>query len=86
MRAVPGGGLLAAARRGGVQRDDLLRTWPEVREEAFDAATRDDPEGLLVALHDLGFIKKPSKLDAEQTLQVRRFLEALCRRSLPEPR
>lgn len=28
----------------------------------------------------------PSELDAEQTTQVRRFLEALCRRSLPEPR
>jgi Ca2+-transporting ATPase len=31
--------LLAAARRAGLRRDALLRTWPEVREEAFDTAT-----------------------------------------------
>lgn len=31
--------LLAAARRAGLRRDELLQSWPEVREEAFDAGT-----------------------------------------------
>ena len=40
-----------------------------LEQRAFDAASRDDPEAFRVALHDLGFIKKPSKLDAERLLE-----------------
>ncbi|MCB0831347.1 MAG: AarF/ABC1/UbiB kinase family protein [Solirubrobacterales bacterium] len=40
----------------------------ELEQLAVDAAVRNDPEGLRDALHDLGFIKKPSKLDAEQLM------------------
>jgi predicted unusual protein kinase regulating ubiquinone biosynthesis (AarF/ABC1/UbiB family) len=32
---------------------------------AVDAAVRRDPDGLRQALHDLGFVRNPSKLDAE---------------------
>jgi len=46
----------------------LDREQIELEQKAFHAATTDDPEGLLVALHDLGFIKKPSKLDAERLM------------------
>jgi hypothetical protein len=46
----------------------LDREQIELEQKAFDAATRDDPEGLKLALHDLGFIKKPSKLDAERLM------------------
>jgi predicted unusual protein kinase regulating ubiquinone biosynthesis (AarF/ABC1/UbiB family) len=46
----------------------LDREQIELEQKAFDAATRDDPEQLKVALHDLGFIKKPSKLDAERLM------------------
>jgi predicted unusual protein kinase regulating ubiquinone biosynthesis (AarF/ABC1/UbiB family) len=46
----------------------LDREQIELEQKAFDAATRDDPEQLKIALHDLGFIKKPSKLDAERLM------------------
>ena len=39
-----------------------------LEQRAFDAASRDDPEAFRQALHDLGFIKKPSKLDAERLM------------------
>jgi predicted unusual protein kinase regulating ubiquinone biosynthesis (AarF/ABC1/UbiB family) len=39
-----------------------------LEQRAFDAASRDDPEGFREALHELGFIKNPSKLDAERLL------------------
>ncbi len=39
-----------------------------LEQRAVDAAVRDDAEGLRSALHDLGFIKKPSKLDAEHLM------------------
>jgi predicted unusual protein kinase regulating ubiquinone biosynthesis (AarF/ABC1/UbiB family) len=39
-----------------------------LEQRAFDAASRDDPEAFREALHDLGFIKNPSKLDAERLL------------------
>jgi predicted unusual protein kinase regulating ubiquinone biosynthesis (AarF/ABC1/UbiB family) len=39
-----------------------------LEQRAFDAASRDDPEAFRKALHDLGFIKNPSKLDAERLL------------------
>jgi predicted unusual protein kinase regulating ubiquinone biosynthesis (AarF/ABC1/UbiB family) len=42
----------------------LDREQIELEQRAVDAAARDDAEGLRDALHDLGFIKKPSKLDA----------------------
>ena len=40
----------------------------QLEQRAFDAASRNDPEGFRQALHDLGFIKKPSKLDAQRLL------------------
>ena len=39
-----------------------------LEQRAFDAASRDDPEGFREALHELGFVKNPSKLDAERLL------------------
>jgi predicted unusual protein kinase regulating ubiquinone biosynthesis (AarF/ABC1/UbiB family) len=39
-----------------------------LEQRAFDAASRDEPEAVRQALHDLGFVKKPSKLDAERLL------------------
>jgi predicted unusual protein kinase regulating ubiquinone biosynthesis (AarF/ABC1/UbiB family) len=41
----------------------------QLEQRAFDAASRNDPEAFRQALHDLGFVKKPSKLDAERLLQ-----------------
>src|ERR1700742_2100685 len=41
----------------------------QLEQRAFDAASRDDPEAFRQALHDLGFIKKPSKLDAERLME-----------------
>ena len=40
----------------------------ELEQRAVDAAVRQDPEGLRQALHDLGFIRSPSKLDAERLM------------------
>ena len=40
----------------------------ELEQLAVDAAVRKDPEGLRQALHDLGFVKNPSKLDAERLM------------------
>jgi len=40
-----------------------------LQQRAFDAAARDDPEAFRTALHDLGFVKSPSKLDAERLLE-----------------
>lgn len=40
-----------------------------LEQRAFDAASRDDPEAFREALHDLGFVKNPSKLDAERLLE-----------------
>ena len=40
----------------------------ELEQAAVDAAARKDPEALRLALHDLGFVKKPSKLDAERLM------------------
>jgi predicted unusual protein kinase regulating ubiquinone biosynthesis (AarF/ABC1/UbiB family) len=40
----------------------------ELEQRAIDAAARQDAEGLRTALHDLGFIKNPSKLDAERLM------------------
>ncbi|HEV7771324.1 MAG TPA: AarF/ABC1/UbiB kinase family protein [Solirubrobacterales bacterium] len=39
-----------------------------LEQRAFDAASRDDPEAFRHSLHDLGFIKSPSKLDAERLM------------------
>jgi predicted unusual protein kinase regulating ubiquinone biosynthesis (AarF/ABC1/UbiB family) len=41
----------------------------ELEQLAVDAASRRDPEALRAALHDLGFIKHPSKLDAERLME-----------------
>src|SRR5204862_4348517 len=41
----------------------------ELEQRAIDAASRQDPEALREALHDLGFIKNPSKLDAERLME-----------------
>ena len=41
----------------------------QLEQIAVDAAARKDPEGLRQALHDLGFVKNPSKLDAERLME-----------------
>src|SRR6266511_1549973 len=41
----------------------------ELEQKAVDAAARKDPEALREALHDLGFVKNPSKLDAERLME-----------------
>ena len=40
-----------------------------LQQRAFDAASREDPEAFRKALHDLGFVKSPSKLDAERLME-----------------
>ena len=40
-----------------------------LEQRAVDAACRKDPEALREALHDLGFVKNPSKLDAERLME-----------------
>jgi predicted unusual protein kinase regulating ubiquinone biosynthesis (AarF/ABC1/UbiB family) len=40
-----------------------------LEQRAIDAAFHEDPELLRKALHDLGFVKNPSKLDAERLLE-----------------
>ncbi len=40
-----------------------------LEQRAIDAIVRDDPEGLRASLHDLGFVKNPSKLDAERLME-----------------
>ncbi|MEO8092122.1 MAG: AarF/ABC1/UbiB kinase family protein [bacterium] len=40
----------------------------ELEQAAVDAASRKDPEALRLALHDLGFVKHPSKLDAQRLM------------------
>ncbi len=40
-----------------------------LQQRAFDAASRSDPEAFRTALVDLGFIKNPSKLDAERLME-----------------
>jgi predicted unusual protein kinase regulating ubiquinone biosynthesis (AarF/ABC1/UbiB family) len=41
----------------------------ELEQAALDAAIAKDPERLRQALHDLGFVKNPSKLDAERLME-----------------
>src|SRR5256714_4262447 len=41
----------------------------ELEPRAIDAASRRDPDALREALHDLGFIKNPSKFDAERLME-----------------
>jgi predicted unusual protein kinase regulating ubiquinone biosynthesis (AarF/ABC1/UbiB family) len=41
----------------------------ELEQRAIDAASRHDPDALREALHDLGFINNPSKLDAERLME-----------------
>jgi predicted unusual protein kinase regulating ubiquinone biosynthesis (AarF/ABC1/UbiB family) len=40
----------------------------ELEQRAVDAAVRKNPDELRQALHDLGFVKNPSKLDAERLM------------------
>jgi predicted unusual protein kinase regulating ubiquinone biosynthesis (AarF/ABC1/UbiB family) len=40
-----------------------------LEQRAIDAIVHDDPEELRSALHDLGFVKNPSKLDAERLME-----------------
>jgi predicted unusual protein kinase regulating ubiquinone biosynthesis (AarF/ABC1/UbiB family) len=40
-----------------------------LEQRAVDAAFRDDPEAFRNALHELGFIKNPSKLDAQRVME-----------------
>ncbi len=46
----------------------LDREQIELEQRAVDAAARRDPEALRESLHDLGFIRQPSKLDAERLM------------------
>jgi predicted unusual protein kinase regulating ubiquinone biosynthesis (AarF/ABC1/UbiB family) len=41
----------------------------KLEQIAIDAASRDDPEALRTALHDLGFIVDPSRVDAERLME-----------------
>ena len=41
----------------------------ELEITALDAAINEDPENLRIALHDLGFLKKPEKIDAERLME-----------------
>ena len=52
---------------GMTKRLDLEQITLEQR--AIDAIVRDDPEELRSSLHDLGFVKNPSKLDAERLME-----------------
>ncbi|MBS1678343.1 MAG: AarF/ABC1/UbiB kinase family protein [Actinobacteria bacterium] len=45
-----------------------------LEQRAFDAAARDDPDAFRAALHELGFVKNPSKLDAERLLDHMRSI------------
>ena len=47
----------------------LDREQIELEQWALDAASRRDPEALREALHVLGFIKNPSKFDAERLME-----------------
>jgi predicted unusual protein kinase regulating ubiquinone biosynthesis (AarF/ABC1/UbiB family) len=47
----------------------LDREQIELEQLAIDAATRRDPAALREALHVLGFVKNPSKLDAERLME-----------------
>jgi predicted unusual protein kinase regulating ubiquinone biosynthesis (AarF/ABC1/UbiB family) len=47
----------------------LDREQIELEQRAIDAAARRDPEALRESLHDLGFVKRPSKLDAERLME-----------------
>jgi predicted unusual protein kinase regulating ubiquinone biosynthesis (AarF/ABC1/UbiB family) len=40
-----------------------------LEQRAFDAAWKDEPEAFREALHELGFVKNPSKLDAERLME-----------------
>ena len=52
-----------------IDREQIL-----LEQRAFDAASRNDPEAYRQALHDLGFVKKPSKRDAERLLDHMRVV------------
>ena len=41
----------------------------QLEQRAVDAAGRDDPEALRAALHDLGFVTDPSRVDAERLME-----------------
>jgi predicted unusual protein kinase regulating ubiquinone biosynthesis (AarF/ABC1/UbiB family) len=41
----------------------------QLEQRAVDAAGRDDPEALRQALHDLGFVSDPSRIDAERLME-----------------
>jgi ABC1 atypical kinase-like domain len=41
----------------------------ELEITALDAAINEDPEELRIALHDLGFLNKPQKVDAERLME-----------------
>ena len=47
----------------------LDREQIELEQRAIDAIVREDPEALREALHVLGFISNPSKLDAERLME-----------------
>ena len=62
-----GDGRVAFLDFGMTKRLDIEQITLEQR--AIDAIVRDDPEELRSSLHDLGFVKNPSKLDAERLME-----------------
>jgi predicted unusual protein kinase regulating ubiquinone biosynthesis (AarF/ABC1/UbiB family) len=40
-----------------------------LEQKVIDAAVREEPEALRQTLHDLGFVRNPSKLDAERLME-----------------
>jgi predicted unusual protein kinase regulating ubiquinone biosynthesis (AarF/ABC1/UbiB family) len=47
----------------------LDRDQIELEQKVIDAAATGDPESLRAALHDLGFVRDPTKLDAERLME-----------------
>ncbi len=47
----------------------VTRQQIELEQRAVDAAGRDDPEELRQALHDLGFVSDPTRVDAERLME-----------------
>jgi predicted unusual protein kinase regulating ubiquinone biosynthesis (AarF/ABC1/UbiB family) len=52
----------------------LESTQIELEQRALDAAFNDDPDALLAALDDIGFIRNPKRVDAERLLEHVKFV------------
>ena len=58
----------------------------QLEQRAVDAAGRDDPEALRDALHELGFVSDPKKVDAERLMRAREDGRRLVPRGRRGPR